>query len=67
MVCAYGTRDVVVPIGASGYLKTEFEKYKIPLEYFELPHSGHILQNDDSIYIEYAEKVEEYLGKYMQV
>ena len=34
-------------------------------EYIVFPHSGHALQNDDKCYIQYMDKVVEYLDTYM--
>ena len=34
---------------------------------FVLPHSGHGLQNDNAISLEWIQKVEQYLDKYMPV
>lgn len=41
--------------------------YGADYKYFEAPHSGHALQNDDKIYEQYMNAVEEYLNKYMPV
>lgn len=35
--------------------------------YFELPHSGHGLQNDDKISMQWVNAVEEYLDIYLPV
>ena len=37
----------------------------VDYKYFEATHSGHGFQNDDKIYKEYMETVEEYLDKYI--
>ena len=39
----------------------------VDYKYFEATHSGHGLQNDDKIYKEYMETVEEYLYMYIPV
>lgn len=36
-------------------------------KYYELPHSGHGLQNDDRISEQWMESIDEYLNKYMPV
>lgn len=64
-VLAYGTCDKVQPFLASLRLKDALEKNGVDYQYFELPHSGHGLQNDDAISKQWMEKVEEYLDKYM--
>lgn len=66
-VVAYGTYDRVQPYLASLRLKTALEENGVDFEYFELPHSGHGLQNDSAIAGKWMEAVEEYLDKYMPV
>lgn len=66
-VVAYGTYDRVQPFKASLRLKSALEENGVDHKYFEMPHSGHGLQNDDKLYQQYMETVEEYLGKYMPV
>lgn len=66
-VVAYGTYDKVQPYLASLRLKTALEENGVDFEYFELPHSGHGLQNDSAIAGKWMEAVEEYLDKYMPV
>lgn len=46
---AYGTHDKVQPYLASLRLKTALEKNGVDFRHFELPHSGHGLQNDSKI------------------
>ncbi|MFR2215546.1 MAG: hypothetical protein ACLS61_17900 [Ruminococcus sp.] len=36
-------------------------------KYYELPHSGHGLQNDNRISEQWMESIDEYLNKYMPV
>lgn len=36
-------------------------------KYYELPHSGHGLQNDDRISEQWIGSIDEYLNKYMPV
>ena len=64
-VVAYGIFDKVQPFTASLRLKAAFEQNGVDYQYFELPHSGHGLQNDDDINHQWMVAVEEYLDKYM--
>ena len=66
-VCAYGAHDKMQAFPASRRLAAALEQYGVPHEYIVLPHSGHGLQNDDALYEEFMDKVEEYLDKYMEV
>ena len=66
-VVAYGTHDRVQPYLASLRLKTALEENGVDFRYFELPHSGHGLQNDNAIYAQYMEQVEAYLDRYLPV
>ena len=66
-VVAYGTHDKMQPFLASLRLKTAFDENNVDYRYFELPHSGHGLQNDNTIQKQYMEAIEEYLDKYMPV
>ena len=66
-VVAYGTYDRVQPFKASLRLKAALETNGVDYRYFELPHSGHGLQNDHALYKQWMEAVEEYLDKYMPV
>lgn len=66
-VVAYGTCDKVQPFLASLRLKTALEENGVDYQYFELPHSGHGLQNDNKISEQWIKTVEEYLNKYMPV
>ena len=66
-VAAYGTRDRVQPFLASLRLKTALEENHVDHKYFELPHSGHALQNDDALSRQWMEAIDEYLGRYMPV
>lgn len=65
-VVAYGKYDRVCPFDSSVHLKEALEVNNVPHAYFELPHSGHALQNDDKIYQQYMDTVAEYLDKYMK-
>lgn len=64
-VVAYGTHDKVQPYLASLRLKEALENNGVDYKYFELPHSGHGLQNDSKISCKWMDTVEEYLAKYM--
>ena len=46
-------------------MRSALEQNGVDFQYFELPHSGHGLQNDDAISKQWMEAVEEYLEKYM--
>ncbi|MBQ6215884.1 MAG: alpha/beta hydrolase [Erysipelotrichaceae bacterium] len=66
-VVAYGKYDKVQPYLGSLRLKATLEENNVDFRYFELPHSGHGLQNDNAIQRQWMEAVEEYLDKYMPV
>lgn len=66
-VVAYGKYDRIQPYKGSQRLLKAYEQYSVDYKYFECPHSGHGLQNDDKIYKEYMEAVERYLDQYMPV
>lgn len=66
-VIAYGTHDRVCPFKTSAHLVNALKENGVDYRYFEMPHSGHGLQNDDKIYGQYMNAVEEYLDKYMPV
>ncbi len=64
-VCAYGKYDKVCPFESAKHLIRALEENHVPHEYIEFPHSGHGLQNDNKLYAELMEKIEEYLDRYM--
>lgn len=66
-VIAYGTHDRVCPFKTSAHLVNALKENGVDYQYFEMPHSGHGLQNDDKMYGQYMNTVEEYLDKYMSV
>lgn len=66
-VVAYGKYDKVQPFKGSQRLLEAYKKYNVDYKYFECSNSGHGLQNDNKVYKEYMEAVEEYLDKYMPV
>ena len=48
-------------------LAEALEDNGLDYKYYELPHSGHGLQNDDRISEQWMESIDEYLNKYMPV
>ena len=66
-VVAYGKYDKVQPYKGSLRLKKALEDNNIDFKYFELPHSGHGLQNDDKVVKQWMEAIDEYLDKYMPI
>ena len=64
-VIVYGTHDKVCPFDSSRHLVQALKENHVPYEYFELPHSGHGLQNDSRIYRTYMDAVKEGLAKYL--
>ena len=66
-VIAYGTYDKVAPFKAVRHLVNALEENNVDYKYFEAPHSGHALQNDNKVYEEFMDTVVEYLDKYMPV
>lgn len=66
-VVAYGTHDRVQPFLTSLRLKTALKENGVDFKYFELPHSGHALQNDNALSEQWIKAVEEYLNKYMPI
>lgn len=66
-VVAYGTHDRIQAFPASLRLKAALEENGVDYKYFEFPHSGHGLQNDNAVQKQYMEAVDEYLAKYMPV
>ncbi|MDD6351186.1 MAG: alpha/beta hydrolase, partial [Lachnospiraceae bacterium] len=66
-VVAYGAHDKMQPFAASKRLKAALEENHVDYQYFVLPHSGHGLQNDNSLSLKWIQTVEQYLDKYMPV
>lgn len=66
-VIAYGVHDRVCPFKTAAHLVNALEENGVDYQYFELPHSGHGLQNDNKVYEQYMNTVETYLEKYMPV
>ena len=66
-VVAYGTHDKIQPFLASLRLKSALEENGIDYKYFEAEHSGHGLQNDAKISMQWMDAIEEYLSRYLPV
>ena len=66
-VVAYGIYDKLQPFAASKRLKAALEENNVDYQYFELPHSGHGLQNDNAISLKWIQTVDAYLDQYMPV
>lgn len=64
---AYGKYDKFQPFRASVRLNKELANCNVPHDYIVFEHSGHGLQNDSKKYIEYMQKINEYLDTYMPV
>ena len=66
-VMAYGRYDKVQAFPASIRLDAKLTACGVDHAYLVAEHSGHGLQNDKGIYLQYLEKTEEYLNKYLPV
>lgn len=66
-VVAYGKYDKICPFKTVRHLVDALNKNNVDYKYFEAPHSGHGLQNDNKIYKEFMDTVLAYLDKYMPV
>ena len=66
-IVAYGTHDKMQTFKASKRLLKALQENDVDHKYFEARHSGHGLQNDHAIYLEYLQTVEAYLDKHMPV
>ena len=66
-VAAYGTHDRVQPFLASLRLKAALDENQVDYKYFEFPHSGHALQNDDALSRQWMEAIDAYLDRYIPV
>lgn len=64
-VMAYGAHDKFQPYESSVRLDKALTENGVPHEYIVLPHSGHGLQNDNKLYVQYMKKIVEYLDTYM--
>lgn len=63
----YGTHDKVQPWNGVRHLVKALEDSGVDYKLFEAVHSGHGVQNDNSVMKAYMETVDEYLDKYMPV
>lgn len=66
-VIAYGAHDKICPFKSAKHLVDALKENNVDYKYFELPHSGHALQNDDKIYKQYMDAMKEYLDKYLSI
>lgn len=66
-VVAYGTHDRIQPYPAALRLKAALAEHGVDFQFFELPHSGHGLQNDSRISNQWMNAVEKYLNQYMPI
>ena len=64
-VLCYGAHDKIQPFAASKPLIAALEENGVDYQYLVAEHSGHGLQNDSKVYMEYLDTVVEYLDKYM--
>lgn len=62
---AYGKHDKFQPYEGSQRLLKALEDNNVPHDYYLLEHSGHGLQNDNKVYVEYMRKIQEYLDTYI--
>lgn len=58
-VLCYGAQDKMQPFAASKTLAAALEKNGVDYQYFVGEHSGHGLQNDTKVYVQYMNAVEE--------
>ncbi len=66
-VIAYGTHDKVCPFLSAQHLVKALEDSHVTHTYIECPHSGHALQNDNKLYMQFLDTALEYLNTYMPV
>ncbi len=64
-VCAYGVYDKVCPFESAKWLVNALKENGVTHTYIEFPHSGHALQNDNKLYLQYMQTIEEYLAAYL--
>ena len=64
-VLCYGAHDKMQPFAASKPLVAALEENGVDYQYLVAEHSGHGLQNDSKVYMEYLDTVVKYLDKYM--
>lgn len=63
-LCAYGPRDKMVPACLKFALFEALERYQVPYDYVEYPHSNHGLYDDPKAQRVFVQKVDEYCEKY---
>lgn len=66
-LAAYGVYDKLVPIALSKPLFQAFEENGVPYDYVEFTNSGHGLNRDKKQLKLLAEKINEYLDKYLAI
>jgi len=66
-VCAYGVYDKICPFASARWLVNALEENGVTHEYIEFPHSDHALQNDNDLYLQYMQVIEEYLATCLPV
>lgn len=66
ILCAYGPRDKMVPANLKFYLFEALEKYHVPYDYVEYPHSNHGLYDDPTAQKVFLEKLDEYCEIYFE-
>ncbi len=55
------------PFKTAAHLVNALKENGVDYRYFEMPHSGHGLQNDDNMYEQYLNTIEKYLDQYLPV
>ena len=55
------------PFKTAAHLVNALKENGVDYRYFEMPHSGHALQNDDNMYEQYLNTIEKYLDQYLPV
>ena len=65
-VLCYGALDKMQPFATSKPLVAALEENGVDYQYFVAEHSGHGLQNDNAVYMEYLDTVVDYLDAYMK-
>ena len=65
-LCAYGSKDKMVPTCLKYWLLEALEKYHIPYNNIEYPHSNHGLYDDPGSQKEFLKKLDEYCEQYFE-
>ncbi|MGX8682927.1 MAG: alpha/beta hydrolase family protein, partial [Bacteroidales bacterium] len=63
---AYGPHDKIVPVALKFKLFEKLDKYGVPNEYIEFPHSGHAMAGDPDKHVVFLQKALEYCQKYLE-